>query len=407
MKPPDSIPPPPLIQTLRELPRPAWVLFAGTFVNKFGTFVMPFLALYLTKAGYTMTQAGIAVGALGAGHFCSAAIGGYLADLIGRRKTITLSMALAAVFYALLPFAGSFWWIVVCTFFAGLTAELYRPAASALLADLVPPEDRIVAYSAYRLALNAGWALGPATAGLLARYSYLYVFIGEAVTCALFGVLAWFALPKGVRSDSKESGWGVALRRIRNDSGYLRVVFSYLGIGFVLFQVMTTFGVHVREMGFSETDYGMFLSLNGVLIVILELPITSVTRRVRAGLAVAFGYSLIGLSMVVLTIAKDHGMIISSMVLLTFGEMISFPVALTYVANRAPANMRGPYMGTVGFVWSIALIVAPWTGLKLLQIDPALLWGFCAVAATCSGFLVFRIHKLTQQSEQTRAHLQG
>ena len=82
----------------------------------------------------------------------------------------------------------------------GLAAELYRPASSALLTDLVSPEQRVTAFAAYRWALNAGWAFGPATAGFLAKHSFLWLFVGDAITSALFGVVAWIALPHGIRA---------------------------------------------------------------------------------------------------------------------------------------------------------------------------------------------------------------
>src|SRR5215212_1257533 len=83
---------PTLLENLRALPRPVWVLFGGTFINRFGTFVMPFLAIYMTRQGYTPTQAGLAVSSYGAGHILASMIGGHLADRIGRRHTIALSM---------------------------------------------------------------------------------------------------------------------------------------------------------------------------------------------------------------------------------------------------------------------------------------------------------------------------
>src|SRR5436853_7271031 len=87
---------PGLLATLRSFPRPVWVLCGGAFLNKFGTFVIPFLALYMTRAGFSTTQAGLAIGAYGIGHFLASIIGGHLADTIGRRKTIILSMGSVA-----------------------------------------------------------------------------------------------------------------------------------------------------------------------------------------------------------------------------------------------------------------------------------------------------------------------
>ena len=81
-----------LREGLRALPRGAWILFFGTFLNKFGTFVVPFLAIYLTGLGYTTAQAGMAIGGYGIGSLAASLLGGYLADRLGRRKTIVLSM---------------------------------------------------------------------------------------------------------------------------------------------------------------------------------------------------------------------------------------------------------------------------------------------------------------------------
>src|SRR6266446_6733493 len=105
------------------MPRPAWILFGGTFVNRFGTFVMPMLAIYLTKEGYSVARAGIAIGAYGAGLFCASLLGGHLADRIGRRNTIATSMFGSACAMLALSQAHGFESIVVLTYIAGLAAE--------------------------------------------------------------------------------------------------------------------------------------------------------------------------------------------------------------------------------------------------------------------------------------------
>ena len=131
--------------TLRSFPRPVWILFVGVFLNKFGTFVVPFLTLYLTRQGFTIADAGLAMGAYGLGRVGATFIGGHLADTFGRRKTIVLSMVLAAVSMMLLAQARSLPAIVLLTGLASLTGELYLPACSALLADLVPAHQRVTA----------------------------------------------------------------------------------------------------------------------------------------------------------------------------------------------------------------------------------------------------------------------
>src|SRR5580765_5389428 len=169
-----------LRESLRGLPPGAWILFFGTFLNKFGTFVLPFLAIYLTGLGYTTAQASLAIAAYGIGTLAASLLGGYLADTLGRRKTIVLSMFSVAGVMLCLSQARQLHWIILLSSVAGLTGELYRPACSALLADLVPAGRRVTAFAAYRMAFNAGWAFGPATAGLLAKKSFLWLFVGDA-----------------------------------------------------------------------------------------------------------------------------------------------------------------------------------------------------------------------------------
>ena len=173
---------PTLLASLKALPRPAWILFLGTFINKFGAFVVPFLTLHLTREGYSLGDAGLAIGAYGIGTLIASALGGHLADTIGRRKTIVLSMFSASITMMLLSQARGLPTIIFLTGLAGLTGELYRPASSAMLADLVPAGQRLMAYSAYRMAFNAGWAFGPATAGFLAEHGYFWLFVGDAAT---------------------------------------------------------------------------------------------------------------------------------------------------------------------------------------------------------------------------------
>src|SRR5436309_5859563 len=196
---------PPLLTSLTALPRTAWILFLGVFLNKFGTFVVPFLTLYLTRQGYSLTAAGMAVGAYGVGTLLASGLGGHLADTFGRRKTIVLSMFSAAITMMLLSQARSFPVILLLTALAGLAGELYRPASSALLADLVPAGQRVTAFSAYRMAFNAGWAFGPATAGFLAERGCFWLLVGDAVTSVLFGLGAFSALPRGPRASESQS----------------------------------------------------------------------------------------------------------------------------------------------------------------------------------------------------------
>src|SRR3954471_17650278 len=176
-----------LWEDLRALPRPAWVLFGGTFINRFGSFVLAFLVFYLTSRGYSPAAAGLALSAYGIGSMAAALAGGQLADTIGRRNSIALSMFSSATTMLALSQATAIGPMIALTALAGFTAELYRPASAALVADLTPTGRRITGFAMYRLAVNAGVAAGPAVAGFLAQHSFFWLFLGDALTSVIYG----------------------------------------------------------------------------------------------------------------------------------------------------------------------------------------------------------------------------
>ena len=248
--------------------------------------MVPFLTLYMRSDGYSLKQVGFVIGSYGLGNLLSAAIGGQLADTFGRRKTIILSMVLGAVGMLALSQADTFLSLTLLTFLVGFSCEMYRPAASALLIDLVPEHQRAAAFATYRVAFNAGWMFGPATAGFLAAHSWTWLFVGDAVTSLLFAVVALFALPKGIKESEASRGWLGAMGVIRRDRTYLLFLLALFGPGMLLMQTHA-----------AEKTYGQLISLNGLLIIFFELPITSVTQRYPIRRVMALGFALLGIGL--------------------------------------------------------------------------------------------------------------
>jgi len=395
---------PALLSSLRALPRPAWILFLGTFLNKFGTFVLPFLTLYLTQRGFTLNDAGLAISAYGVGGLMASVLGGHLADAIGRRKTIALSMFSVAAAMVLLSQSNSLPAIIAATWLAALTGELYRPASSALLADLVPPELRVTAYAAYRMAFNAGFAFGPATAGFLAARGYFWLFAGDAGTSVLFGLIALAALPAGLPGRRNEGGWNGDLKALAGDGKFLRVLCGAFFIALVFLQISSTFSLHVTRQGFPAAVYGLILSLNGVLVVFCELPLTSLTRRFPSRLVMAAGYLLIGAGFSLNAFAHSVPALVACVVIFTFGEMVAMPVSSAYIADLAPAHLRGRYMGVYSLTWSAALVFAPQMGMRLFGISPTLLWLTCGALALLAAAIILPLSRVGGDSDFSRAN---
>jgi MFS family permease len=304
-------------------------------------------------------------------------LGGYLADLIGRRKTIVWSMFSVAVTMLCLSQARTLPWIVIWSGLAGLTGELYRPASSALLADLVPEGQRVTAFAAYRVFLNAGWAFGPTTAGLLAKSSFVWLFVGDAITSVLFGLVAWMALPAPSHAAPERNALGETWKVLRTDYRFRRVLLASLAVGLVFVQVFSTMSLQITHSGFSPSVYGMVISLNGVLVVLCELPLTTITRRFDTRRMMALGYILIGAGFASNLLARSLPLLVLTVVIFSIGEMISLPLSGAYVADLAPAHQRGLYMGSYGLVWAVAFIFGPSLGLVLFAVSPLTLWIVC------------------------------
>jgi MFS family permease len=271
-----------------------------------------------------------------------------------------------------------------------LTGELYRPASSALLADLTPAGQRVTAYAVYRLAFNAGWAFGPATAGFLATHSFFWLFLGDAVTSALFGLVALAALPRSPRISNEGDGWADGLKAAAGDSQFRRLLVASLAIALVFFQMNSTFGLHVRGLGFSATTYGLLLSLNGVLVVCFELFLTSFTQRFEARRTMAAGYALVGIGFALNAWAKTVPGLALAMSVFTFGEMVAMPVSSAYLADLAPAPLRGRYIGLLGLTWALGLICGPAFGMAVYHYSPALLWCSCGGLGLVAAWLILQ-----------------
>ena len=382
--------PAPTRAVLKSLPRPVWILLAGTLINRLGSFVLIFLILYLTDLGFTPAQAGAALSTYGIGSVAAAAIGGYLTDRLGRRTTIALSMFSAAGALLLLYHVDVLWALIAITGLVGFTAELYRPASVALLTDLTDESQRITVFAAYRLAINTGFMIGPALGGFLADRSFGILFYGDAVSCVVFGLIALAALPNnrpGRPAGGKPRG-SVAV--IARDRRFLLFLIASTMITIMFFQPSSGWALQVKAWGHSNAIYGMLLSLNGLLVLALELPVTAVTRKRSARRVIAAGFALMGIGFGLTMFASALPFLALTVAIWTLGEIINAPVSTAYVSTLAPSDMRGRYHGAHGLTMGVGLVVGPIYGTTMFAINPGLLWGGCLLLGLGAAWLVLR-----------------
>jgi MFS family permease len=379
-----------LFHELRMLPRAFWVLVGATFVNRFGVFVWPFLTLYLTREGYSASEASWAVAAYSAGSFCAALLGGWLADRLGRNVTMALSALTGAACMLGLSQAHDLLWLTLLALITGLVTDAGAPAGSALLQDIVPPRQRVVAYAVQRFAVNLGWSFGPAVAGWLAQSSFFWLFAVDAVTSAFFGVIAWKFLPRGERTAAHQAGWAPAWQSIRANRPFLILALSCVLMSWVFRQTSSTFALHFEYNGLPSHWTGTVLALNGVMICLLEVPLASATRTWPVRLMLSLGYLLMGGGYVLLMGRPGLPSFFAMMIVFTIGEMFAFSRQQAYAAGLAPDDMRGRYAGFLSLGWGLGGIVSSIAALHLYDVSPDLVWGITAALGLTAAGMILR-----------------
>jgi MFS family permease len=376
----------------RRLPAPFWVLAGGTFVNRFATFLVPFIALYMNRAGYSTEQMASAIMAYAVGGFACSFIAGPVADRFGRNRVMAVSLFLEACCVLSMGFAGSCTAIITIMALAGFVGHGAHPATQALIADIVPDKDRVVANLAIRVAINAGWAIGPAVAGfVIVAHSYLWLFVADAFTSACFAVLAWFCLPRGSPAGRNGARWGPALKALRVCPPMIALMIATLCASFIFRQVTVTLNLHIIDHGYTEAHCGVVQSINGALIIFFEIPLTVLTVWISYRAGVAAGFLMLGLGMAVNWFGGTLWLVSAGMIVFTIGEMLCLPRHSAWVQQMAPADMRGRFSGFIAFAWLGGNLLGSWIGLSLYASDPRLLWLLCGAVGIVAAVVLLNV----------------
>jgi MFS family permease len=390
-----------LRQMAAELPRTFWLLWLGTLINRVGIFVAPFLTLFLTRErGFTIPEAAFVVSMMGFGGFLAQFIGGYCTDRFGRRPTLLISLLGTPILVLLLSVPGSHNQLLVTAFLLGLFTDMYRPAGAALIADVVPLSLRPRAYALRYWANNLGASLGLALGGLLASQNFLFLFIGDALTTFLFGLVIFFGVretrtPKRQTAPATQTGpfwrhWSIPVA----ERGLLIFVLCFSGTllldRIVYGQSETMLALDMTQKGLTEADYGAVLSLNGLLIVFFSLPLNHRLSRWPRFHVLALSSVLMGLGMGLNALATTIPFFALNVIIWTVGEMIAAPLGATIMSELAPPEQRGFYQGLLGASWGLASFITPNLGSAIFtNASPQALWLSCVFF--CAGATVLHL----------------
>ena len=208
----------------------------------------------------------------------------------------------------------------------------------------------------------------------------------------MFGIVALAALPEGTHAHHIEPPvvGPQGVRGVLADRTFARFLLASTAIAFVYFQSHTTFALQVRAHGFSNAAYGALIALNGLLVLLFELPVSSVTQHLRTRRVIAVGYALTGAGFAFTGVADSLGLLALAVLLWTLGEIASAPVASAYVADVAPPDRRGRYQGAFAMTLGLGSVLGPSVGTALFGWNPSGLWSACLLLGAAAALLVLR-----------------
>ncbi|MFE9112794.1 MDR family MFS transporter [Streptomyces collinus] len=397
-------------ETVSGLPREFWWLWTSTLVNRLGAFVATFMALYLTlDRGYSATYAGLVAALHGLGGVLSSLGGGVMADRLGRRPTLLIAQASTAVSVALLGFVHDPVAIAGVAFLVGVASNASRPAVQAMMADIVRPEDRIRAFSLNYWAINLGFAVSSMAAGFIAEVSYRAGFLIEAGMTMACAILVFLRLPESkpaepaVRTAALKDS--VSLGTVLRDGRFMSVVGLSFLIALIFQQGSVGLPVAMGEAGFTPAEYGMAIAVNGVLIVVLQIPVTRFIEHRDPRRLLVVSSLLAGYGFALTAFAGSVGVIALTVCVWTLAEIVNAPTQTGLVVRLSPVHGRGRYQGMYTMSWSVAALVAPLlSGFVIDRFGAEWLWGSCAVLGTVAGAgYAALMRRITEDGEKAEA----
>ncbi len=365
--------------------------------------VLPFLAVYSkTIMGFDFEEVGVLASAFGIGSLGGALLGGSLTDRYGPRFVIICSLLLGGTCFILLQWAQTFNSLFVMILIASLFGEAYRPAMNAAAGQFVEKHQTGRTMALIRLAINVGMTLAPVVGGLVATsLGYKWLFWIDGLTCisaALYFFLNSKSWPKS-HQHVKIATQASSLHPLRN-TRYLWFLVGTFLFCFVFLQWFHTVPVFIKDFwGFDERYIGLLLGVASMMVAVLEMPwIHSIELKGQKLGAILWGCLLVGLSYLIFLGPQSIWICFGAVFFWTLGEILFLPLNNAAALDQSPPDRRGQYMSGYFMTWSLANILTPLLGFKI--ISTAGYSFFWVVLAAC-GILSFVINKLSRTSEDS------
>ena len=386
---------------LKNIPKNIWMLAAATLINRSGTMVLPFIALYANQVlNVSKSNAGIVLAAYGIGAFVTAPFSGKLSDKIGTMRMMKISLFSTGVFLFLYSLVTNFILFIALTFIWAILSEAFRPASMAFISDEITSDRRKTAFALQRLAINLGMSIGPVLGGILSAISFNLLFYINGFTGIAAGTFLLLSpWEKHIKTeqhyDIKDQNFSHQKVKVFADKRLIYFLLALIPVEIVFFQHIGALPLFiVSDLGYSNAVFGILTAVNTVLIIFIEVPLNDSMRHWNDKKALALGALLCGVGFGLMAFTSTILSIVALIIIWTFGEMIFFPSSGEYVAKIAPEKQRGEYMGYFQMAFSFAFMVGPWLGTTALDHYGSFnLWIGCLVFGLISTMMLLLVKK--------------
>ena len=398
------------INNFKGFSREIWILTLITFINRAGTMVLPFLSKYLKEdLHFSYSEVGWIMVCFGFGSILGSWLGGKLSDKIGFYKIMIFSLLVSGLMLFAIQFVTSFVGLCIGMFLIMVVADMYRPAMFVSLGAYATPENRTRALTLVRLAINLGFAAGPAFGGLIIMsIGYAGLFWIDGATCIIAIFIFWLKVKEKKKTAfrDKEHPGEILTDSVFKDKPFWVFLFSCLVSGILFFQVFTTIPLyHKEQFNLTEFQTGILLTMNGLIIFFMEMPLVSYIERHKISKVkvVAVGCLLMAISLFLMLINTWAGILVIMMLFMTFGEMFAFPFSNSVALSRAPKGHEGRYMAIYTMSFSLAHILSAKVGMGIIDYYSKpygsayayqmnwLFMGVLGLLGTLSGIWVFKL----------------
>jgi predicted MFS family arabinose efflux permease len=381
---------------LRGIPKNIWLLSAATLINRSGTMVLPFLALYFAKElKVSVSEAGLALVAFGLGSLISAPFVGRLSDRFGPLSIMKLSLFASGFMLFLFSFMDNYNIALIVTFLWSALSEAFRPANLTFISNETAPGQRKTAFALNRIAINLGMSIGPVIGGILAYYNYHLLFYVDGVTSIMAAGFLMISPFEKFHEEEVIKEAVLAPQKIYKDKRFIYYILALLPVEFVFFQHLGAVPIYfVKELHYTEAIYGILMAINTVIIIFVEVPLNSAMSHWRDSSSLALGSLLCAIGFGMMAFSANIYYLVLSIIVWTFGEMIFFPSSASFLSNIAPKDKVGEYMGYYQMNFSFSFMVAPWLGAIVLEnYGSTILWGATFILASLSAIFLYRLKK--------------